>query len=250
MNDITAPILPFFIASDRRTGSYLLMSLLRHTQKFGLVDVLRSMSDKVKYPRKMKGKIGDMEIIDIFNDCLKASVANNKDGKWGLKLYPTDIPVGYRYWELLGKPPLKWIFLRRKDKIAQGLSIMRLKSGGKTHLFKDKIEEEEIRETQNIEIAPSSNNRILTMAHIIQFSQREIVWLDFFNENNIDPHEIFYEDFMEESDREETVAKILDYLGIDYDLPLKLDTEHVRTSPADKPPIYDKLYGVINRFNF
>ena len=249
MNDITAPILPFFIASDRRTGSYLLMSLLRHTQKFGLVDVLRNMSDKVKSPKKMKGTIGDIEIIDIFNDCLKASVTNNKDGKWGLKLYPTDIPIGYRYWELLGKPPLKWIFLRRRDKIAQGLSMMRFKFGGKAHLFKHKTEEK-IRETQNIEISPSSNNRILTMAHIIQFSQREIVWLDFFNENNIDPLEIFYEDFKEESDREETVAKILDYLGIDYDLPLKLDTQHVRTSPADKPPIYDKLYDVINRFNF
>ena len=250
MNDITAPILPFFIASDRRTGSYLLMSLLRHTQKFGLVDVLRNMSKKVKSPKKMKGTIGDIEIIDIFNDCLKASVASNKDGRWGLKLYPTDIPIGYRYWELLGKPPLKWIFLRRKDKIAQGLSMMRLKYGGKIHLFRDQIEEAEIREMQNIEIPPSSNNTIRMMAHTIQFSQREIVWLDFFNEHNIDPLEIFYEDFMEESDREKTVAKILDYLGIDYDLPLKLDTQYVRTSPADKSPIYDKLYEVINRSNF
>ena len=226
---------PFFIATERRTGSHLLMNLLRNNARFGLIDVF-----------KPNREFNDIEITDIFNHFL--SLRNDQDAHWGLKLYSTGISTVNRYSELIGNPPLKWIFLRRKDKLAQALSRVRQKMTNISHLRRPNTEKN-ITELRNLEVVPSPENIQLVMIQMIQFCKREIRWFDFFKENGIQPLEIFYEDFMEEKDRKETVTKILDYLEMDYTSSIDSSTQYIRTSPTILPSIYEKIKGEIQRYD-
>ena len=240
----------FVIASDRRTGSYLLISILNSALGSQCAGVLRSAVEQWGNSplERIEETITDAAIMDMFDAC-REKYCKNEQAVLGLKLYPTDIYLLKRYEQITGELPAKYVFLRRRDKIAQGLSITLFYHFDSLPHLETRYLAETIYKKQNIPVPVSPENMNIIMQHAITFYNREMMWQDFFKKHNIEPLEIFYEDFMEESDREEVVLRILDFLGADYELPLNLDTQYIKQTYPDRHPIYKKICKKINKIN-
>ena len=243
MNDFKHP---FILASTPRTGSFLLMDLLRSTNKCAATVVFKWMCKQMNVSVDNGGDIKDRVLMSVVEKIYDRSNARYKyDGTWGIKFYSYQIAIVERLWELYGRQPLKWIFLRRKDKIDQALSRWRWQITGVGHLNEHIQSEEEIRKVRSVEILPSSDNIIRLLCGVINYYAEEMKWQDFFCKQGITPLEVFYEDFREEANRQKTVAEILDYLGADYDMRLKLYSTNIVTAPDKVPSIKEEVSNII-----
>ena len=234
---------PFVIAANGRSGSYFLMSLLNSTKKVGRLGEQVGGIIKDGY----NADSPDSVLLSSFKKVYEnATIIPNPTGIWGTKVDISQLFVFKRFLDLCNLQPkeIKWIWLSRKNKFLQAISFFRADSTGIWHLAeKDK---EEVREHARSEID-------ITVPDILERAAKiylaDLLWDCFFIENEIIPHKIYYEDFIDPVTWDSTVADIFDFLNVDYKLPLGVSTNRLKIATDKKHEEYERILGIINKQN-
>ena len=131
---------------------------------------------------------------------------------------------------------IKWVWLYRKNKFLQAISLRRASLTGVWGLNKEDGKE-------NREIARSEVDISIPelQSCASRYLLQDLLWEWFFSENQIIPHQIYYEDFLEEGTWDATVAGIFDFLNIDYNLPLEVSTDCVKIATDKHHESYKTL---------
>ena len=125
---------------------------------------------------------------------------------------------------------VKWIWLVRKDKIAQAISLHRAR-GLDVWFIKDETEKSD----QPVSI---TDTNLLEITGKLFFADQ--YWETFLQEHELDFHKIYYEDFCDREKWEVEISAIFDFLEVPYDLPLTLTTDFMRQFSSEKSKlIYD-----------
>ena len=233
---------PFVIATSARAGGNFLMDLLTSTGKVGRV------VERLQPYRRLE--LSDAEIELIFSKLYEeATLVSERTGHtspdWGLKVDIRDLFVLEHYLRLYDIKPrdVKWIWLKRRDKAKQALSYMKAIESGQWHLtIHDSVEDFEKDKTQ-IDIDMSYCRHVMLKFFII-----EDTWSNFFRVHGIEPHVLYYEDYIDELTWGSTVAGIFDFVGIPYELPLDVSSEHIRRSENVASSVYEELRNMTSDF--
>ena len=218
---------PFFICASARSGSHFFMSLLMSTKKVGpLREHLIGVRDYQDCT--------DEDVLSHFERISEKAV----EGEWGTKVDIRELFFVERYLSLKQIPldSIRWIWLRRRDKIKQAISHI---SASKTGIWrlstKDPADRKKKGKTE-VEIPIEKLNRILLLYLLV-----DDAWQQFFEKNKLTPHTIFYEDFIEDSTWIPLIEGVLDFLQISYTLPLDITTSRVRQSSDTIPLSYKEF---------
>ena len=234
---------PFVIAANGRSGSYFLMSLLNSTEKVGRIGEQLGGILRDGY------KEGDPDsmLLSSFKKIREnATTIPNPTGLWGTKVDISQLFVFKRFLDICDLQPkdIKWIWLYRKNKFLQAISFFRADSTGIWHLTEK--DEEEVRERARSEID-------ITVPDIFQRAAgiylADLLWDCFFIENEIIPHKIYYEDFIDPATWDSTIAGIFDFLNVDYKLPLEVSTDRIKIATEKKHEKYERILNIINERN-
>ena len=214
---------PIFICTPDRTGSFLLKSLI---DSVGII-----------------GKIGAYfaEMIRDYPDCTDEDMMlileekiRKVDDKWGTKVGMKAIKSVERYLHLKEIPfsDVGWIWLRRRDKIRQAISICK----GHWHIT-TKTDADTVKLMRSDVYIGYDRLRNVVLENYLA----ESFWEKYFIYNDIKPYIVFYEDFIDESSWVSLVKDIFDFLEISYTEPLDVHTKYVRISTDDYPAIYKQF---------
>ena len=219
----------FFLAFMHRSGSELLLSLLNSTGRLGGLDE--------SLPPELSQGFGSTKL------CAPKSL--EKEAPWGKKVSIFEIAILERFFEEanLEKTAVKWIWLRRRNKVRQALSWLIAQKTGISGLTPDGPvgQSEALLKQADIEEGELSY-------HTIRFMLSDQTWENFFRLNQIEPYTLFYEDFIDPLTWEMTVASILDFLEVDYQLPLNPTTMFLKQSKDDEmPEVYKKVINYASR---
>ena len=121
---------PFFICTSARSGCHFFMSLLMSTQKVeGLGEYLG------RYQLDEYRDCSDEDVLSYFKWISRNAVA----GEWGTKVDIRELFFVKRYLSLKQIPldSIRWIWLRRKDKIKQAISHITAAWTDIWHIFED-----------------------------------------------------------------------------------------------------------------
>ena len=224
---------PFVIAANGRSGSHFLMSLLNSTKKVGYIaEYLTKIPQDDNLPP-------DAMILSYFKERYeKAMRIPNSGGLWGTKVDIKQLFIFKRFLEIHNLQPnqLKWIWLYRKNKFLQAISLRRANLTGVWGLNAEDGEEKR-------EIARSEVDIGISDIHswVSHYLMQDLLWDCFFSENQIIPHQIYYEDFIEKATWESTVAGIFDFLNVDYKLPLEISTDCVKIATDKHHKSYETI---------
>lgn len=225
---------PFIIVHTGRTGSSLLCSLLDSTGKVGHVNEhLNKIFDK-------ESLYENDEILSGFDQCYKYSCnMPNSSGKWGIKCNNYYLFFLKRFLDIRGAKmaDAKWIYVKRRNSLLQAAS---LKTAEKTQVWYMKKGDD--RQSPTIDI---SHEELL--AHTGRVVRDGLVLDSFFDQNHIVPHTIYYEDFRDEHRWSETVASVFDFLGVDYQSPIKVSTDLVKQTKEINSRYVSHIRGYISR---
>ena len=221
---------PFFICTSSRSGSLLFNSLVNSTK------LLEPLDEHFHYARGVIKT--DKELLDYIEN-----IGIDKSKIWGSKVDVRDLPVVKHYLSIHGNPfsDIRWIWLRRKDKIRQAISYCKVRRTHTEMIAKDADEEGKRLATSDMEI-PVEEIGIFAL----QYCFIDAAWDKFFRENSIKPYMLFYEDFIDESTWESLVTGFFDFLGVPYSLPLKVDTDMLRQSTDDVPMSYEECLDYLH----
>ena len=221
---------PYFLATTQRTGSHLLMNLLNSTGVAGTV------SEKLAHRLFERETLSDDEIVAFIDKEVKSKSARTANGVWGTKVNATELAEVERYYLLKGCPSLKWIYLKRRDKLKQALSDIKARKTGVWHFTPETSDSDRERVMNDGE---PSKERLAIYA--LGFYVMEKMWDDFFAKYGITPCVIYYEDFMNPADWERTVMDVLLHLGIVFYPPVCEEVHFERTSTDAVPAVYAEL---------
>ena len=225
---------PFFICTSSRSGSLFFNSLVNSVELIEPID---------EYFHNARGVIKtDKELLDYIE-----KIEIDKSKMWGSKVDVRDLSVVKHYLSIHGNPlsDIRWIWLRRKDKIRQAISYCKVRRTHIEILGKDADEETKQLATSDMEI-PVEEIGIFAL----QYCLIDATWDKFFRENSIKPYMLFYEDFIDESRWESLVMDVFDFLGVSYSLPLQVDTDRLRQSTEDAPRSYEKCLDYLHSYYF
>ena len=226
---------PFFLATTQRSGGFFLMSLLNSTRKVGYVHEYL-----YKFNEGWKGEVAptDADIQFGFREFYETASGNSDLEFWGSKVDVRELWVAERWLHLNNINPksIRWIWLSRKNKLRQSLSYNKSVMTGIWHLHKEDPEDRKNSVRAEIEV-----DRMDLWEKALQFYVANDVWCQFFQTYDITPHILFYEDFVDESIWESTVADIFNYLGVDYELPLEISTTRLKQGISNPPESYLKI---------
>lgn len=203
---------PFFVATLNRSGFHLLASLVNSTK----VDVRLHEASLTRIP--ILKLVPDFEVINVFR-MLESDT--EKSGTWGLKCHIQQLPMIERYLQLSGFVPqdMKWIWLRRRDKVALAESLLRAIETGEWFRYKG---------------VASGDRGALEMdkellCHVaLESCLQDDAWELFFDTHDISPHRVIYEEFSDESMWVSTIENVLSFLEIAYESPLVVNTSLMR----------------------
>ena len=172
-------------------------------------------------------------IIDFWNN-----IERSGERPWGTKVDIRDLHVLTTLIknQKVSVPNVKWIWLRRRDKISQSISLYRSQQSGIWHIHKTDDEETKVISKTDIDIPVEFMSVAALLYYLV-----DTTWENFFSRYNIKPYIVFYEDFIDPSTWDSMVAGIFDYLDIDYTLPLNVTTAILKRSPEFDAPNYTKL---------
>ena len=222
--------LPFFIASSARTGSHFYMSLLNGTGY--ICDVAEHLllgyhiSD-------------DATLLEQF-DKIGATCPSKA---WGTKIDIRELPLVERYLLLkdIRISDIKWIWLRRRNKINQALSHLKAGDSGIHHI---RVDDYNFAEKKNIlENLDSEYSLDQINAFVMLFLLADHEWDMFFREHHLNPLTLFYEDFIEPSTWEDLVIRTFDFLDIAIEHPLELRTTHFRRSHGEVTTVHEEFFN-------
>ena len=204
---------PFFICTSPRSGCHFFMSLLMSTQKVGRLEEYLSRTPQRDW--------ADEDVLLFFERISRSAI----EGEWGTKVDIRELFFVERYLSLKQIPldSVRWIWLRRRDKIKQAISHIKAADSGIWHIFAD----DSIDRTSKARAEREISIRRLNDIVMIYFLADD-AWQQFFEENNLTPHTIYYEDFIEESTWIPLIKGVLDFLQIPYTLPLDITTSRVK----------------------
>ena len=208
---------PIFICTLGRSGCHLLMSLINSTSKVGFMkEYFVGMRDNAR-------ELADEDILAIFEK-LEHTVV---DGRWGTKLDVRDIYFLEKYISLKGisRKDIGWIWLRRRDKIAQAISMYKATEREIWHIHNHTDPDEVERAKADIEIPLEKLRR-----HVLNLYIHDSLWERYFIHNKIKPYIVFYEDFVEEPSWLPLIESIFDFLGIPYTDDLEVSTKFLKVS--------------------
>ena len=232
---------PFLLIVSNRSGSHLLRDLIDSSKQTPRLGVFLEDLSNAK----------DEEILSYFENMRPAGSEH-----WGIMVRSNQYLYVLRYLKLVQVAPLKvkWIWLRRKNKVRQAvsrirLSMMRKRFPNSGRSFFDSLKNDDPREKHEINQTefdiPLDQLRNQALKYFIEDS----AWEAFFRYYKITPHTIFYEDFMNESGWDSTVRGIFDFIGISYTLPLELSTNKLRQAIDEMPKSYHVLMQMVNGIN-
>ena len=217
--------LPFFICTTERTGSYLLMDLIKST---GVIEILIELIADIRAIESTR----DEDWIP-FLEGIPDRYGIDFKKRYGAKLYSWDLDLARRYLHLESISPLsiKWIWLRRKNKMLQAISYYRATQIDKWHFWRNDKDS-----TVTIPDIDIPVQRINTLA--LQFSLGDNAWEDFFRDNEIEPYMLFYEDFESEDNWKDTILSILEFLEGFRRLDIPIETAFLKSPRANLDEIY------------
>ena len=217
--------LPFFICTTERTGSYLLMDLIKST---GVIEILIKLIADIRAIESTR----DEDWIS-FLEGIPDRYGIDFKKRYGAKLYSWDLDLARRYLHLESISPLsiKWIWLRRKNRIRQAISYYRAKQIDKWHFWRN-----DKNSTDTIPDMDVPVQRINTLA--LQFSLGDSAWEDFFRDNEIEPYMLFYEDFEDEDNWKDMILSILEFLEGFRRLDIHTETAFLKSPRANLDEIY------------
>ena len=224
---------PFFLAASNRSGSHLLTSLINSTKQ--MPPVANHLAGLM--PASVDHCPKDEDIIFYFQQLYERLMADwtNLTEHWGIMLHMDGLVIA-RHWLELTDQPMRWIWLRRKNKARQAISDIKV---GKTKI-------------EHLDIADSPEKKELARAEIdidihdlyriaICYFIEDTAWEGFFKQHSIVPHTIYYEDFIDESTWELTIKGIFDFLNVPYQLPLDVSTHRLKQAVGKTPESYKRL---------
>ena len=217
--------LPFFICTTERTGSYLLMDLIKST---GVIEILIKLIADIRAIESTR----DEDWLS-FLEGIPDRYGIDFKKRYGAKLYSWDLDLARRYLHLESISPLsiKWIWLRRKNKMLQAISYYRATQIDKWHFWRNDKDS-----TVTIPDMDIPVQRINTLA--LQFSLGDNAWEDFFRDNEIEPYMLFYEDFENEDNWKDTILSILEFLEGFRRSDIPIETRFMKSPRANLDEIY------------
>lgn len=156
--------------------------------------------------------------------------------KYGDKLYGHDINLAIRYLRLTNTSPssVKWIWLRRKNKVLQAISLYRSQQSGKWHFAKDDEDPTNTIPEMDVSVEEVSNL-------MLRLALSELGWDNFFRDNEIEPYVLFYEDFEDESSWRDTILSILEFLERFRRSHIHIETTFAKSPRANLDEIYETV---------
>jgi len=225
----------YLVCATQRSGSTLLCELLKGTEVAGVPDEFFEGLRGTGLPRQPREYFTDPEFADIaerlapldpgrpeeqgefagwFSYVLQRGTTHN--GVFGAKMmwnYFDDFRArigelpeaqGLTFNEALDEifPDLHIIFVRRRDKVAQAVSLWRA------------IQTQQWRKEESTDDIPEVDYDYRALKHLVTELHRwDAAWEDWFHATGREPIRVIYEEFAET--RAATVGRVLDALGID-----------------------------------
>ena len=208
---------PIFVCTLGRSGCHFLMSLINSTSKVGFMkEYFVGMRDNAR-------NLADEDILAIFEKLERTAV----EGRWGTKLDVRDIYFLEKYLSLkeMNRTDIGWIWLRRRDKIAQAISMTKATEREIWHIHRHTDKDVVERAKADIEIPIEQLKH-----HVLNLYVLDSLWERYFIRNKIKPYTVFYEDFVEEPSWRPLIKSILDFLGIPYTDDLEVSTKFFKVS--------------------
>ncbi|MBN1799717.1 MAG: hypothetical protein JW822_14165 [Spirochaetales bacterium] len=193
------PKIQYIICSAPRSGSHLLSTALKNTG-------LAGFPQEHFNPWHMQNIIGFPEEL-IYDDQYIPELINqntSKNGVFGTKAQFSHITnfVGlHRLITIFGND-LKYIFIKRKNKIAQAVSLAKA------------TQTQQFMADQEIHNKPVYNYYQIWQC-LREINCQEKGWSVFFHEYNIEPYIVIYEELVDTYNL--TILNVFRYLGIDID---------------------------------
>ena len=132
-------------------------------------------------------------------------------------------------------PNLHFIWITRRDKVRQAVSWAKFIQGSAWHWEGDQPQK-----LENLKFNPENITTFIT-----QTSIHESAWLAFFQQNNLHPHIVVYEDFIQTY--EQTALKLLDGLGIPHPPTVPFDPRKMKQQTDDLSEEWVQRYLALNR---
>jgi trehalose 2-sulfotransferase len=212
----------FFIATTPRTGSSLLSEALEFTR---LAGTPREYFE-AEYEKDWFARLGVSGDPDYIEKLTTAGMTEN--GVWGAKVHWHQfVHLGAKLRSIHGKdasdlellrrtlPGLKYIFLTRRDKIAQAVSYYKAHRTDIWHVVRAGAQP-----TQATAAKPVAFDLEQIDHWVTRFAADEASWLRYFEMIELEPFEVVYEDFL--GNYEPTVLAILRFLNIAIPAELKI----------------------------
>jgi len=252
------PLKMYILCTGQRTGSTLLITLLRET------GVLGTPTEQFRIFLKQQVDKGIITYDDILPKMLKRYQTPN--GVFGVKIHGYQYPifkeairsVQGRNQEKINKlvNNSSYIFLIRNNMYRQAISLWRAQKTTRYHMFKKRSLEEEIRGVKEINIKRIVNiikKRLLWERQekpsyrydelrecLLQVIEERKTWKRFFKESNIKPLVIMYETFITQT--AVTIREIGQHVG--FDVP----EEKAQIQPPSKKMADEHTEEVLKKF--
>lgn len=240
MNEMTNP---FFMATCQRSGGFFLMSLLNSTKKVGYVhEYLYYLNEGWE-----GDKPTDKDILSAFEQFREGvSEIPSPSGYWGTKVDIRELWAVERWLDLNQTEPrsVKWIWLRRRNKIRQAISIIKAQETEIWHLDKD-----DPKDKQNLARAEIEVDLQDLCLKTVRFYTADLLWSNYFKSHGIKPHILYYEDFIDELTWESTVEGIFSYLEVPYESPLEVSTHRLKQGKGEVPESYKRIIEDMQHYN-
>lgn len=238
---------PFFIATTQRSGGFFLMSLLNSTNRVGYV---HEHLYRLHEGWESESLPSDEDILFWFDDFRKSSLGRSPESNamefWGSKVDIRELYLAERWLDLKQIEPksMKWIWLRRRNKVRQAISLVKANHTEIWHL--DRGDPQDKKDLARAEIEVDFQDLCLKTIH---FFTADILWSNFFQLHGSEPHILFYEDFIDESTWQSTVEGIFDYLEVPYEPPLKVSTHRLKQGTGEVPESYTRIVRSMLDYN-
>ena len=232
----------YVVCATERTGSGVLCEALWNTGLLGKPDEYFVLNNQ-KYYSELWGTKSDKEYLRGVTE-----YATTPNGVFGMKIMMKHFPefiniivgiadsdkTGSYY--LLNKifNNLKFIWIRRRDKIRQAISYFKNLHTGVHSWYGDSIK------NHDIEFDFSSIQKIVT-----EIEDWDKQWENFFIVNSVNPLTLYYEDHIEKG-YTDTVKTIFSFLSIEEPADLKITANRRKQSNQVSEEFYEKYRQLLN----
>lgn len=190
----------YIICSTPRSGSTLLAEGLKSTQVAGNPHEYFNIDHQSDYHKRWNFKS-----VQEYITLLKKNRATS-NGVFGFKIHFNQFAKAFKEEPLEGCfSDLKFIFLTRSNKIAQGIS---LEIAYQTNQWSSNFNKDKKAKFNFKDIKKRVDN----------ISSQETNWKNYFDENNIEPLVLDYDNL--ELNYEISIKKVLNFLDLDYQKPI------------------------------